>query len=241
MPRALAKGTGAVDAVLWLQVLALEAALESQRLDTEQRIAAASKVAEQTALHSPATPPHGRIPAPGALPPADGSPSTLDRFAGSFLNRGASLWQGSAPSPTTARPGTGVLAYGGAQVPGGSPYETELDRRAQEMQRKQQVLVAQQRNENQDTLVMSISQPLGFDRGRPVAAVLIFRCGLIFFLHSTVLCFAWVSGSEEQLPLECIRPSLLRTNCRLNAAPQSHSYAVLLFLVTGKNSTCKLL
>jgi hypothetical protein len=73
------------------------------------------------------------------------------------------------------------------------------------MQREQQALVAQQRD--QDALVMSISQPLGFDRGRPVAAVLIFRCGLIFFLHSTVLCFALIGWSER---------SQVKSNSRLN-------------------------
>jgi hypothetical protein len=154
-------------------VLALEAAIESQRLDTEQRIAAASKAAEQS-LRPPQTPPHARMAAPGSLA-TEGSPSPLDRFAGSILGHNTPLWQQPATSPG-ARPAPGGLAYSGGQVPRGSLYETEMDRKAAEMQRKQLALVAQQSNENQDTLVMSISPPLGFDRGRPVAAVLIFRC-----------------------------------------------------------------
>lgn len=168
-------------------MLALEAALESQRLDTEDRIAQASKAAVQTAAelrqHLPSTPTplDGLAPPPGRLAPHQdaGSLSPLDRVAGALIKGGAAMFQGS-PSrqpmahAATARAGPHPGTPSGSTAAGS--YETELDRRTAEAQRKAQALALQQRNENQDTLVVAISRPLGFDRGRPVAAVLIFRC-----------------------------------------------------------------
>jgi hypothetical protein len=172
-----------------VQVLALEAALESQRLDTEDRIAQASKAAVQTAAElrqqMPTTPTHdGLAASPGrlALDQDAGSLSPLDRVAGALIKGGAAMFQGSPSRPTithaAAASRTGPHPGTPSSSVGTGSYETELDRRAAEAQRKAQALALQQRNENQDTLVVAISRPLGFDRGRPVAAVLIFRCVL---------------------------------------------------------------
>ena len=159
------------------QVLALEAALESQRLDTDDRIAQASKAASMAAAARAAAAP------PATPPPGDGrgdgaaAASPLDRVAGAL--KGA---LGGLPTGGTSPARGGVVgAYGtpprggaGGATPG--QYETDMDRRMAEAQRKATALAAQQRNEHQDTLVVVIAQPLGFDRGRPLAAMLIFRC-----------------------------------------------------------------
>ena len=68
-------------------------------------------------------------------------------------------------------------------VPGGSPSIpshvgdgiSEMDRRQKELFAKQQQLLREQRAADQERLLTAIKEDLGFDNGRPVAAVMIFR------------------------------------------------------------------
>lgn len=157
------------------QVLGLEAALEAQRLDTEAKVAAASKAAAVTARSSTPPPSSGEERFMTPEKPRDS------------INRVADAIKMFSParSPALPSPGTAAAVAAGPAVPlaaaahvppAPSAYESALDRQQQEMQQKQQALVMQQRTENQDALVIAISRPLGFHRGRPVAAMLIFRC-----------------------------------------------------------------
>lgn len=177
-----------------LQVLGLEAALEAQRIDTEEKVAQASKAAQVAAEKSYAQ----RIPQMQAGPGTPGSHTSpvqlregMNKIAATIQMFNAS---GTRTSPQPQTPSsssnqtlgalstspssavTPVSAIPSAQTPtASSAYESELDRRQQEMQAKQQQLAMQQRSENQDALVKAIERPLGFHKARPLAAMVIFR------------------------------------------------------------------
>ena len=176
-----------------VQVLGLEAALEAQRIDTEDKVAQASKAAQVAAEKSYAQ----RVPAMQAGPGAPGGHTSpvqiregMNKIAATIQMFNASTGRAAPSNPQTpggASAGTlGVLSGSPsssltptsgtpAGSAGNSAYESELDRRQQEMQAKQQQLAMQQRSENQDALVKAIERPLGFHRQRPIAAMVIFR------------------------------------------------------------------
>jgi myosin V len=58
--------------------------------------------------------------------------------------------------------------------------ETELERRARELQARQQQLLLERRRQEEERLLAALQQPdgLGFSRGRPVAALAVFRACL---------------------------------------------------------------
>lgn len=70
-------------------------------------------------------------------------------------------------------------------VPGGRSFDasnmealSEMDRRQRELYAKQQQLLREQRTADQERLLDALKTDLGFQNGRPVAAVLVFRCCL---------------------------------------------------------------
>lgn len=180
----------------FLQVLGLEAALEAQRIDTEDKVAQASKAAQVAAEKSYAQRMPTNMQTGPSTPGAHTSPVQLregmNKIAATIQMFNASTSRSGAnpQTPQAASSGTlGVLSgspsasLGSMSTPTGSQtagernsaYESELDRRQQEMQAKQQQLAMQQRSENQDALVKAIERPLGFHRQRPLAAMVIFR------------------------------------------------------------------
>ncbi|KAK9844720.1 hypothetical protein WJX74_005896 [Apatococcus lobatus] len=67
---------------------------------------------------------------------------------------------------------------------------SDVDRRQKELYSRQQQLLREQRSQDQQHLLTAISEDLGFNRGRPVAALLIFRSCLqwkVFQLNQTQL------------------------------------------------------
>lgn len=67
-----------------------------------------------------------------------------------------------------------VHAAGGAVV----SAETELERRARELQARQQQLLLERRRQEEERLLAALQTDLGFSRGRPVAALAVFRACL---------------------------------------------------------------
>lgn len=79
----------------------------------------------------------------------------------------------------------------------GRPYEvsdteilSEMDRRQRELYNKQQKLLREQRENDQKRLLSLLQSDLGFQDGRPVAAVLVFRC-----------CLHWKAFQANHTPL----------------------------------------
>lgn len=71
----------------------------------------------------------------------------------------------------------------GPSGPGGAPGEegrpeTDIERKTRELQAKQQQLVQEKRKQEEERLLAAIAQPMGFHKGRPLAALIIFRCCL---------------------------------------------------------------
>uniref|UniRef100_A0A7R9Z6X9 Dilute domain-containing protein n=1 Tax=Chlamydomonas euryale TaxID=1486919 RepID=A0A7R9Z6X9_9CHLO len=56
--------------------------------------------------------------------------------------------------------------------------ETEADRKMREMQAKQAAALAEKRRQEEERLLTALTSNLGYHRGRPVAAIVIFRCCL---------------------------------------------------------------
>ncbi len=81
----------------------------------------------------------------------------------------------SPPSAETAAPlvtaTNGIFAGPGQEYP-------EVDRTQQEIYLKQQQMVKEQKRQDEEKLLQSLSTHLGFQKGRPLAAVIIFRCCL---------------------------------------------------------------
>eukprot|EP01025_Chloroclados_australasicus_P055566 TRINITY_DN6759_c0_g1_i2.p1 TRINITY_DN6759_c0_g1~~TRINITY_DN6759_c0_g1_i2.p1 ORF type:complete len:1608 (-),score=236.01 TRINITY_DN6759_c0_g1_i2:671-5494(-) len=66
----------------------------------------------------------------------------------------------------------------------------EMDRRQKELQLKQQQLVKEQRQQEQESLLNCIQSNIGFHHGRPLAALIIFRC-----------CIQWKSFKADRTTL----------------------------------------
>jgi hypothetical protein len=73
---------------------------------------------------------------------------------------------GSQPSGSHA-------AAGAAHAP-----ESDADRKMREMQARQATALAEKRRQEEERLLSSLSTDLGYHSGRPVAAVVVFRCCL---------------------------------------------------------------
>lgn len=67
---------------------------------------------------------------------------------------------------------------------------SEMDRRQRELYAKQQQLLREQRTADQEKLLAAIGENLGFQGGRPVAAVVVFRC-----------CLQWKTFQADRTPL----------------------------------------
>lgn len=67
---------------------------------------------------------------------------------------------------------------------------SEIDRRQRELYAKQQALLREQRTADQEKLLAAIGDNLGFHGGRPVAAVVVFRC-----------CLQWKTFQADRTPL----------------------------------------
>ncbi|KAI8462592.1 MAG: hypothetical protein J3K34DRAFT_527632 [Monoraphidium minutum] len=67
---------------------------------------------------------------------------------------------------------------GGRMPSAGGAQETELERRTRELQAKQLALMQERRRQEEERLLSSLPAPMGFHKGRPVAALVVFRCCL---------------------------------------------------------------
>ena len=93
------------------------------------------------------------------------------------------------PPPCLSHPST--LAFAGRlEAPSSSEPLSEMDRRQRELYAKQQQLLREQRTADQEKLLGAISDNLGFVDGRPVAAVVVFRC-----------CLHWKTFQADRTPL----------------------------------------
>jgi len=77
----------------------------------------------------------------------------------------------SAETPPIASATNGIFAGPGQEYP-------EVDRTQQEIYLKQQQMYKEQKRQDEEKLLHSLSTHLGFQKGRPLAAVIIFRCCL---------------------------------------------------------------
>ena len=71
-----------------------------------------------------------------------------------------------------------------------------MERRARELNAKQQQLVAERRKGEEDRLLTAISANMAFHKGRPVAALVVFRC-----------CLQW--RSFQVRPRPCLQPWII--------------------------------
>eukprot|EP00775_Hariotina_reticulata_P007220 gene7220-7433_t len=58
---------------------------------------------------------------------------------------------------------------------GGGAQETELERRTRELQAKQQQLIQEKRKQEEEKLLAALATPMGFHKGKPLAALVVFR------------------------------------------------------------------
>eukprot|EP00197_Chlamydomonas_leiostraca_P009765 CAMPEP_0202867474 /NCGR_PEP_ID=MMETSP1391-20130828/9454_1 /ASSEMBLY_ACC=CAM_ASM_000867 /TAXON_ID=1034604 /ORGANISM="Chlamydomonas leiostraca, Strain SAG 11-49" /LENGTH=1634 /DNA_ID=CAMNT_0049547521 /DNA_START=190 /DNA_END=5094 /DNA_ORIENTATION=- len=117
---------------------------------------------------------------PAATPDGKGTPlSAVSRAPGyakaMYDSMASSLGiAGGAGTPTARRPGEESPALGGP----GASAESELERKTRELQAKQAALIAERRKAEEERLLGALSGQLGFSKGRPLAAVIVFRCCL---------------------------------------------------------------
>jgi myosin V len=116
---------------------------------------------------------------------------------------GAGHLVASAVSPIgrSAQPGMSPLGPAHTppvqMVPGGRTFEgagtdklSDMDRRQRELYARQQQLLREQRTADQERLLSALKTDLGFQKGRPIAAVLVFRC-----------CLQWKAFQADRTPL----------------------------------------
>jgi len=120
------------------------------------------------------------VPAPDLIAAGRAEPGYLTRRPGSGRDtriRAKSTIDGATVhSPTQAEPAllptaNDVFAGPGQEYP-------EVDRTQQEIYLKQQQMHKEQRRQDEEKLLQSLSSHLGFQKGRPLAAIIIFRCCL---------------------------------------------------------------
>ncbi|GAB4821968.1 hypothetical protein N2152v2_009014 [Parachlorella kessleri] len=139
--------------------------------------AAAAAAASQGHLQAPAVTPYGAQ--------EEGMLNRMRRYMASIPGTSPQREGGSLPpTPLAATPS-------GRSFEGPAPDGlSEMDRRQRELYAKQQQLLREQRSQDQERLLSTITEQLGFHHGRPVAALTIFRC-----------CLQWKTFQAERTPL----------------------------------------
>mmetsp|Transcript_16539 Transcript_16539/g.49488 ORF Transcript_16539/g.49488 Transcript_16539/m.49488 type:complete len:1726 (-) Transcript_16539:622-5799(-) len=135
----------------------------------------------QPAPAAPAAP--AEAPMEAGLSPGQDS-GVIDRMRKYITIPNSAVPQRVDANGVPARPATAVVGT----APGVRPREngdasgegglSEMDRRQRELYAKQQQLLREQRSQDQEKLLACISGDVGFHRGRPLAAMVIFRCCL---------------------------------------------------------------
>jgi len=168
------------------QVLELQNTVEQQReqlaLKERQLSAAAASVSAVANMGAPGTP---------QTPTANDKLAPLMTGVQRAPGMAKAMYDSMASSLTGLNLPMGVTRASGEDALGRSPLtpssaasstsptvESELERKTRELQAKQQALIQEKRRTEEDRLLSAIATDLGFSRGRPVAAVLIFRCCL---------------------------------------------------------------
>lgn len=90
-------------------------------------------------------------------------------------------------TPVRSLSGRGFNSPAAAEEDGRAAEQSDMERRARELNAKQQQLVAERRKAEEDKLLTAISNDMGFSKGRPVAALVVFRC-----------CLQWRSFQAER-------------------------------------------
>jgi myosin-5 len=146
----------------------LEAAVAQRNLAREEAVMAGAQVKQLQ---------EGRM-----APPAAASGHLLASAATSSQEASSGMRRSY---PGAASPGRENGAPAAQPVPAGRTFEgpggealSEMDRRQRELYAKQQQLLREQRTADQARLLAVLQGQLGFHQGRPVAAVLVFRCCL---------------------------------------------------------------
>ncbi|KAG1675861.1 hypothetical protein FOA52_001518 [Chlamydomonas sp. UWO 241] len=186
------------------QVLELQATIEGMRevqAARERELATAAHAAGAASAAAAAAAVRGS-PAPAAAAAGTASPRMGANGMGANGEGGAaaqgplgSLAQSLSMSSKTGgyakALSDGMTAFGfGGGSPGSQPSgahaataaphapESEADRKMRELQAKQAAALAEKRRQEEERLLSSLSTDLGYNAGRPVAAVVVFRCCL---------------------------------------------------------------
>eukprot|EP00798_Chlamydomonas_sp_ICE-L_P002990 gene2990-12998_t len=153
-----------------------------------------------TAVAAPGADAGALSPAAGQLAASPGSAEAirLSPMMASLVNRAQAAAPGYAKAmydsmggmlgmPPPSAGGQAGRPYGTPDELGRSPgpqqgtpgsAETEIERKTRELQARQQQLIQEKRKQEEERLLNSIGSNLGFNKGRPLAAVVVFRCCL---------------------------------------------------------------
>jgi len=176
------------------QVLELQAEMEKMRESLtvkERQLTLASAAAAAAAVAPASSPAPAANGAPAASTPATEGSRLMENFAkrapgyAKAISDSMSTILSFNTPPPGSRPGREEEA--GARTPdirtpgmtpGAAGPETETERKMRELQAKQQQLIQEKRKQEEERLLSAISGNLGFHKGRPLAAVIVFRCCL---------------------------------------------------------------
>jgi myosin V len=110
--------------------------------------------------------------------------------SGGIYERVQRVYNSMSPGRENAAPMTQTVPGGRSFEGAGMEALSEMDRRQRELYAKQQQLLREQRTADQERLLTALRGELGFVDGRPVAAVLVFRC-----------CLHWKAFQADRTPL----------------------------------------
>lgn len=172
------------------QVLELQAEMEKLReavllKDRQLQVASATAAAAamipvQTVSAAPATPQSAGGPAGAAA----GSPLNAISQKGSgyarALSEGIGMlgFGGAAATPPVGSRTAGEEFGRSPATPAAGGVESEADRRMRELQAKQAQMLADKKKQEEERLLAALSGNLSFHKGKPLAAIIIFRCCL---------------------------------------------------------------
>lgn len=178
----------------WLhtvQAMELDVRLQKASADAEQQAEEARKAVAAAAAAAAAVPPpiagaaHLQQQQPGAAEPLANGDSGMLMHG---VRRSATGFMATLSESLGGAAAVAVAAIGGPEhVPGAPPHgvvpgapaqETELERKTRELQAKQQQLMQERRRQEEERLLAALSSPLGYHKGKPLAALIVFRCCL---------------------------------------------------------------
>jgi myosin-5 len=166
------------------QAMELEAKLQRSAEEVararEEGAASAAAAAASAAAVVTAAGPGGAAAAQGDKPGVRGLMQSLASQAPGYARMIADATGGYLAPAGAQQAGAPEHVHGAAApaAAAAASAETELERRARELQARQQQLLLERRRQEEERLLAALQHDLGFSRGRPVAALAVFRACL---------------------------------------------------------------